>query len=128
MAAILTLAKFNPYVLAGGYQAYRRFVRNFLLEDDSESRVEKYRFISVTGPQCRGKIEFLRQLAEKGEQILNLEEMSVVNEPFNEDNSTPSQLYFESKIFHRLALELSYDRVIWIVYERSGVHNLGKFT
>ena len=52
--------------------------------------------------------------------------MVVFNEPFNEDKSCPSQQYFESKIFQRLALELTAERVVWVVYEKSGVPNLGK--
>ena len=126
MAIILKLAKFNPYVLTGGYRAYRQFVKEHLLEEDDQKRVEQCRYIAVTGPPCAGKRQFLFKLAEKEEQILNLEEMAVVNEPFIEDKSCPSQHYFESKIFHQLALELTTERVVWVVYEKSGVPNLGK--
>ena len=126
MAIVLKLAKFNPYVLTGGYRTYRQFVKEHLLEENDQKRVEQCRYISVTGPPCAGKQQFLLKLAEKEEQILNLEEMAVVNEPFIEDNSCPSQHYFESKIFHRLALELTADRVVWVVYEKSGVPNLVK--
>ena len=113
------MVKCEPYLLKGGYKEYRKFVKNFLLE-------EQFRYIVVTGPACCGKTQFLNKLAEKGEQILNLEDISEVNEPFVEDKSCPSQLYFESKIFHRLALELKTDKVVWVVYEKSRLPNLGK--
>ena len=105
---------------------YREFVKEIWLEEDDQKRVEQCRYIAVTGPPCAGKQQFLLKLAEKEEQILNLEEMAVVNEPFIEDKACPSQQYFESKIFHRLALELTTERVVWVVYEKSGVPNLGK--
>lgn len=121
------MAKFDPYVLAGGYNEYRKYVKHFLLEEDVGKRVDEYRYIAVTGPPCDGKIQFLKMLAENGEQILNLEEMAVINEPFIRDNSSPSQHYFESKVFYKLLLQLTVGRVIWVVYEKSGVPNLGQY-
>ena len=80
---------------------YREFVKEILLEEDDQKRVEQYCYIAVSQPTCAGKRQSLDKLAEKEEQILNLEEMAVVNEHLIEDNFCPSQQYFESKIFNQ---------------------------
>ena len=126
MSAILKMAKFDSNLLKGGYSAYRKFVKDFLLEETALKTVEQFRYIAVTGPPCKGKSQFLNKLTEHGEQILNLEEMAALNEPFLEDKSFPTQQYFQSKIFQKLALELKTTQVVWVVYERSCMNNLGR--
>lgn len=65
MAWLLETAGREVYVLEGGYKAYRAFGRNLISSG--------LRLIMLSGPTGSGKTEILHQLAEFGEQVLDLE-------------------------------------------------------
>lgn len=68
MAELFETAGIETRLLKGGYKAYRQFVRN--------SFARKLDLRIVGGETGSGKTEILRQLAEMGEQIIDLEELA----------------------------------------------------
>jgi tRNA 2-selenouridine synthase len=86
--------------LAGGYQAYRRFVVDAL-----ETEPARYRFRVVCGRTGSGKSRILQALEQLGVQVLDLERLashrgSVLGEVPN--TPQPSQKMFESRLWAAL--------------------------
>lgn len=65
MAWLLETAGREVYVLEGGYKAYRTFGRELIAQG--------LKLVMLSGPTGSGKTEILHQLAELGEQVLDLE-------------------------------------------------------
>ncbi len=65
MAWLLSTAGFKVYLLQGGYKSYRRFIR--------ESWERDCELLVLSGKTGTGKTHIIHRLAEKGQQILDLE-------------------------------------------------------
>ena len=122
-AFALTLRQlgWNAQVLAGGYRAYRRQVVRELAE-----LPERFRLLVVAGRTGNGKSVMLQKLAEKGEQILDLEGLAnhrgslLGSLP---DRPQPSQKAFETLIHAQLDA-LDSRRPLFIESESNRIGNL----
>ena len=100
LAMILDAVGWQASVLAGGYKAWRAWVR-----EDLERRCGELRFSVVTGLTGTGKTALLRHLASRGEQVLDLEGLGehrgslLGDQPEREQ---PSQKRFESLLRDRM--------------------------
>jgi tRNA 2-selenouridine synthase len=108
MGWLLETAGFRIRVLEGGYKAWRAHVR--------ENLVSGRQFIILGGLTGSGKTLWLKQLAEAGEPVIDLERLAnhrgsvfggigMGNQPTNEQ--------FENDLFHDLQ-QYSPDQVIWL--------------
>jgi tRNA 2-selenouridine synthase len=68
MAWLFETAGYHPLVLAGGYKAYRRFIREELSKSSNN--------VILGGLTGSGKTDILELLREKGEQVLDLEKLA----------------------------------------------------
>ena len=68
MGWLLQLSGFNVSVLKGGYKTFR----NWALETLKEER----NVVILGGKTCTGKTELLKKLKEKGEQVIDLEQLA----------------------------------------------------
>jgi tRNA 2-selenouridine synthase len=90
----------KAHVLTGGYTAFRRF-----LIADLERLAGCFRYTVVCGVTGSGKSHYLRQLAEQGHQVLDLEMLAhhrgslLGTEP---TGMQPSQKYFETLVWEQL--------------------------
>lgn len=65
---LLDLAGIDVPVLAGGYKAYRRYVRTIFSK--------KYTLVILSGQTGCGKTAVLKELRQKGEQVIDLESLA----------------------------------------------------
>ena len=91
----------NVYQLIGGYKSYRRFVVEYL-----ENMSQTFDFLMLHGLTGVGKTHILKALKQKGESVLDLEDLannsgSVFGHILFREKS-PSQKQFESYIFQEL--------------------------
>ena len=103
MGLILVQLGFYPHLAVDGYQQYRKLVKQMM-----EKEVGKFRMIVITGPKHGGKGQLVQIIRENGEQLLDLELLSVLH--------SPSQECFETLLFNRL-LQFTADKVVWVVYQ-----------
>ena len=75
----------------------------------------KFRMIVITGPKHGGKGQLVRTVRETGEQMLDLEQLSI--------KDSPSQECFETLLFNKL-LQFTVSRVVWIVYQIGELGNI----
>jgi len=68
IAWLLAAAGFEVHILTGGYKAYRHYVR--------EQFAKPAKLIILSGMTGSGKTEILAQLAELGEQVVDLEHLA----------------------------------------------------
>lgn len=100
MATVMQRIGWRAAVLTGGYAAYRRFVVS-----DLERLASAARFVVICGVTGSGKSAYLRQLAARHEQVLDLEMLAhhrgslLGSEP---EGKQPTQKMFESLIWHAL--------------------------
>lgn len=108
MAWLLGLANLKSETLEGGYKAFRRYVAYILSQ--------KYPFLILSGMTGSGKTAILKELAQLGEQVIDLEEYA------NHRGSAfgmlgmppqPTVEHFENLIAFRLAT-LDPKRPIWM--------------
>lgn len=97
---VLVRIGWRAYQLEGGYQAYRRQVRQAL-----EELPRKFHFQVVCGMTGSGKSRLLRHLGQAGAQVLDLEELaqhrgSVLGSM--PSRPQPSQKMFETRIWSML--------------------------
>ena len=108
LAWLLELAGYKVYVLEGGYKAYRRYVREYF---------EQYaKIIILAGMTGSGKSELLKRLEEKGEQVIDIEDLakhkgSVLGSLGYEIQPTNEQ--FENILFSKWS-KLDLSRRIWL--------------
>ena len=102
LAVILSSIGWRVCVLEGGYREYRRSIVKWFAETE---RIDALRFIIIAGLTGSGKTDLLHSLAEKGNQVLDLEGLAIHrgsllgNEP---DQPQPSQKQFESLLYRQL--------------------------
>ena len=68
MAWLLQLSGFNVTVLKGGYKTFRNWALEILKEERN--------VVILGGKTCTGKTELLKKLKEKGEQVIDLEQLA----------------------------------------------------
>jgi len=102
------MAGLKPHALTGGYKTYR----NLALE----SFKKPFNLVMLTGCTGSGKSEVLRALKEKGEQVLDLENLA------NHKGSAfggllmlpqPTTEQFQNDLFEEILL-LDYEKRIWV--------------
>ncbi len=109
VAWLLDLYGFNVYLLKGGYKAYRNWVLDNFRGD--------YNFQVIGGFTGSGKTKILYELANRGEEIIDLENLA------KHKGSTfghiglpeqPTQEMFENLLAHELASAKQRNKAIWI--------------
>ncbi|PWD98112.1 tRNA 2-selenouridine(34) synthase MnmH [Marinilabilia rubra] len=118
MAWLFRTAGLKASVLEGGYKAYRAHFR-------SELESKNWNFVVIGGPTGSGKTEVLDSLAEKGEQVLDLEGLanhkgSAFGALGQEEQPTTEQ--FENDIHERFRT-FKPEKIIWVEGES---HFIGK--
>jgi len=114
---LLSQGGFEVQLLRGGYKAYRRHVLEGL------EKLDNLPLLIVGGPTGAGKTEVLDELAQLGEQVLDLEKLAhhkgssfgALGEP-----PQPSVAQFENDLWKRLQ-ELDPDRRIWVENESRSI-------
>jgi tRNA 2-selenouridine synthase len=109
------MARIRTHQLKGGYKAYRQMAH--------ESFSKPFKFLIIGGSTGSGKTEVLRALAERGEQILDLEDLashrgSVFGGLLMPPQPTTEQ--FQNNLFEAI-MKLDTARNIWIEDESIAV-------
>ena len=121
LATVMHRIGWKTAVLEGGYTAYRRFVI-----EDLEHQVTRLRYVVICGVTGSGKTEFLRQLAQQGHQVVDLEGLAhhrgslLGSEP---EGDQPSQKAFESALW-KLLSGLNADRPVYLESESKKIGRL----
>ncbi|MBR8839767.1 MAG: tRNA 2-selenouridine(34) synthase MnmH [Stigonema ocellatum SAG 48.90 = DSM 106950] len=102
LALVLTQIGWRVTLLEGGYKTYRAYVR-----DQIEHLPQKFTYQIFCGLTGSGKTHILRQMCQRGAQVLDLEALanhrgSLLGQEW-EDNPSPqpSQKYFESLLVQK---------------------------
>lgn len=111
----LSIARIRTHQLKGGYKAYRKLAL--------QSFKEPFRFVILGGSTGSGKTDILRELAKKGEQIIDLEKIanhkgSVFGGLMMPPQPTTEQ--FQNDLFEEI-LKLDITKRIWIEDESVAV-------
>lgn len=121
MAAVLSQIGWQVTVLEGGYKTYRTYVREQL-----EKLPEDFNYKLLCGLTGSGKTYILRQLKQRGAQVLDLEAIanhrgSLLGEEWiGKPASQPSQKYFESLLVQQLqSFELG--KTVWVESESNKI-------
>ncbi len=108
MAWLFETAGLHSKILNGGYKAYRNFIRVNLVTDK--------KFIILGGMTGSGKTLWLKQLAQAGEPVVDLEALAVHRgSVFGAIGlgTQPSNEQFENDLFHHLQA-FKPDSLIWL--------------
>jgi len=103
LAAVLAEIGWPVAVIAGGYKTYRTYVRDRL-----EILPAQFNYRVLCGPTGSGKTHILRQLQQRGANVLDLEALanhrgSILGQQWDrEPIPQPSQKYFESQLWQAL--------------------------
>lgn len=119
MAWLFKTANFKVSILTGGYKVYRKFIR--------EKLGEHINLLVLGGKTGSGKSEILERLAEKGEQIIDLEKIahhkgSAFGDLGQEKQPTNEQ--FENRLFEELQ-KLDLGKTVWVEDESRGIGFIG---
>lgn len=115
MAWLFNLANFNAFALDGGYKKYRKFAQSYF--------ENPYKLIVLGGMTGSGKTELLKHLKNKGEQVIDLENLA------NHKGSAfgwigqqkqPSTEHFENLLFEAL-LKIDPKIPTWIEDESKSI-------
>ncbi len=121
MAAVLAQIGWKVTVLEGGYKTYRAYVRQQL-----EHLPEKFTYTVLCGLTGSGKTHILRQLHQRGAQVLDLEELanhrgSLLGEEWEGKAAVqPSQKYFESLLLQQLQ-SFEPSKPVWVESESNKI-------
>ncbi len=115
MAWLLETAGFKVTLLAGGYKAYRRFIRN--------EATERFKLVVLGGYTGSGKSEVLQNLKLSGFQIIDLEQLahhkgSAFGDIGQEDQPTNEQ--FENDLVYEL-MKFDPAKPVWVEDESRSV-------
>ena len=121
MATVLGQIGWRVTLIEGGYKTYRTFVRQQL-----EDLPAKFSYKVLCGLTGSGKTHILRQLQQRGAQVLDLEALanhrgSLLGEEW-QDSPTPqpSQKYFESLLLQHLQ-KFDSNEIVWLESESNKV-------
>jgi len=114
LASVFAAIGWRTSVVDGGYREFRRYVIEELMRLPS-----RLRWHVVAGPTGSGKSRLLQRLAERGEQVLDLEAIarhrgSVLG--LLPDETQPSQKAFETRLWDALR-RFDADRVVFVESE-----------
>ena len=121
MATVLTQIGWRVTVLQGGYKTYRAYVRQQL-----EDLPTKFTYKVLCGLTGSGKTHILRQLQQRGAQVLDLEALanhrgSLLGEEWQEKPTPqPSQKYFESLLLQQLQ-KFDVNKIVWLESESNKI-------
>ncbi|HCF28211.1 MAG TPA: tRNA 2-selenouridine(34) synthase MnmH [Cyanobacteria bacterium UBA11049] len=121
MATVLTQIGWRVTVLEGGYKTYRAYVRQQL-----EDLPAKFTYKVLCGLTGSGKTHILRQLQQRGAQVLDLEALanhrgSLLGEEWQEKPTPqPSQKYFESLLLQQLQ-KFDLNKIVWLESESNKI-------
>jgi len=121
MATVLTQIGWRVTVLEGGYKTYRAYVRQQL-----EDLPAKFVYKVLCGLTGSGKTHILRQLQQRGAQVLDLEALanhrgSLLGEEWEEKPTPqPSQKYFESQLLQQLQ-KFDVNKIVWLELESNKI-------
>ena len=121
MATVLTQIGWRVTVLEGGYKTYRAYVRQQL-----EDLPTKFTYKVLCGLTGSGKTHILRQLQQRGAQVLDLEALanhrgSLLGEEWEEKPTPqPSQKYFESLLLQQLQ-QFDVNKIVWLESESNKI-------
>lgn len=121
LALVLNEIGFQPTLINGGYKHWRHEVMQGIPE-----QVARLKWRVLSGPTGSGKTKWLKQLADAGENVIDLEGLGAHRGSLLGDveGGQPSQRMFESRLYHALC-QLNPDRSVWVESESA---NLGKLT
>ncbi|TVQ15770.1 MAG: tRNA 2-selenouridine(34) synthase MnmH [Bacteroidetes bacterium] len=108
MAWLLSTAGLEVFLLSGGYKAYRKYIR--------DSWNKSANLIVLSGKTGSGKTEILKQIQEKGSQVLDLEKIAHhKGSAFGSigENPQPSNEQFENNLADTW-LEMNFEAPIWV--------------
>lgn len=116
MGWLLNLAGFEVMILKGGYKAYRNYILNFFAS-------KPLQIVVLGGYTGSGKTAVLRALAQRGEQVIDLERLAhhkgstfgALGEGFQ-----PTVEQFENDLFSSLN-DLDHSRRIWVEDESQSI-------
>lgn len=108
MAEVFSKAGYEVGLLTGGYKAYRRYIR--------DSLARPVRIVVLGGFTGSGKTALLKEIASKGEQVVDLEGLAchkgsvfgALGQP-----EQPTNEQFENNLYARWS-ELDISRVVWV--------------
>lgn len=121
MATVLTQIGWRVTVIEGGYKTYRAYVRQQL-----EYLPAKFTYKVLCGLTGSGKTHILRQLQQRGAQVLDLEALanhrgSLLGEEWQEKPTPqPSQKYFESLLLQQLQ-KFDVNKIVWLESESNKI-------
>jgi tRNA 2-selenouridine synthase len=121
MASVLSQIGWQVTVLEGGYKTYRTYVREQL-----EKLPENFNYRLLCGLTGSGKTYILRQLKQRGDQVLDLEEIanhrgSLLGEEWSgKPTPQPSQKYFESLLLQQLQ-SFESSKTVWVESESNKI-------
>ncbi len=121
MATILSRIDWHTHLIQGGYKHYRAQVREAL-----ETQGKALKLVVVAGLTGTAKTVILKELARRGEQVIDLEGLAnhrgslLGQEP---ERPQPSQKYFESLLAQEIA-HFDPQRITWIESESNKIGQL----
>ncbi|WP_088243487.1 tRNA 2-selenouridine(34) synthase MnmH [Calothrix rhizosoleniae] len=121
MASVLSQIGWKVTILEGGYKTYRTYVREKL-----EELPQKFTYHVISGLTGSAKTNILRQLSQRGAQVLDLEDLanhrgSLLGEVWvNKSLPQPSQKYFESLLLQELQ-NFNPAHIVWVESESNKI-------
>jgi len=121
MATVLAQIGWQVTVLEGGYKTYRAYVREQL-----EQLPEQFTYKLLCGLTGSGKTYILRQLSQRGVQVLDLEAIanhrgSLLGEEWTgQPAAQPSQKYFDSLLLQQLQ-SFEPSKTVWVESESNKI-------
>ena len=121
MATVLGQIGWRVTVVEGGYKTYRAYVRQQL-----EDLPTKFTYKVLCGLTGSGKTYILRQLQQRGAQVLDLEALanhrgSLLGEEWlDSPTPQPAQKYFESLLLQQLQ-KFDFNKIVWLESESNKI-------